>query len=106
MQADSLTVTTPGTRLTWSSVTSWILAEQRLQARRISSRRYVDIRNHLQALVDNVELLHLARLEELVVLETILRQRYRPTRGARGGTPYERLLNETHNTIAMRRAGR
>lgn len=95
--------TTPGTRLTWRSGNDWLAALEQLLARPCSSTRYQQLAAHLDELARHPDFIAAQPIEDLEGLRTAMVTHFRPPQGRRGGTSYERVLNEVSNALALQR---
>ena len=94
-------VTTPGTRLSWDSLTGWIDAWERLQRRAHSSDRYWKESQHIQALP--VEMIA-AEVDEIILydfLDLMNSGDARPPKGMRAEHPTTPLVVEAHNRLVQ-----
>ncbi|GAB4427924.1 MAG: hypothetical protein Kow0031_08050 [Anaerolineae bacterium] len=91
-------ITTPGTRITWNSVDTWLAGYNKLKARRDSSNKYSQIRAHIAAIP-----------REMIEAETSTAALYeleqalsseRPPKGMRGDDPTTPLIQFTKNRMA------
>lgn len=92
--------TTPGTRLTWSCLEEWFAAARDVLSRPCSAKTYADQAAHLQELARHTGFVEAHEREQLLELRAFLDKWYRPMRGGRAGTCYERLVNTIHNQLA------
>jgi len=92
--------TTPGTRLTWSTLEEWTAAAEDVLSRPCSAKTYRDKANHLQELARHLHFVEAHERAELVALRAFLEAWYQPPRGHRAGTCYELLVNVIHNQLA------
>ena len=96
--------TTPGTRLTWSSVTEWVRAAHRIDRRRLSEARNRALAAHAAALpraLINRET-HLPSLEAaLHLLKYGPPGLARPPKGARAGHPTTPIIMDLMNRLAV-----
>jgi hypothetical protein len=92
--------TTPGTRLTWSSATDWMVCARQLGCRRCSSKTHADQANHLDELARHPDFIAAHDRDDLEQLRDFILRWYQPHRGARAGTSYERVINEINNQLA------
>ena len=105
-------ITTPGTRLSWSTPLEWMAHDCALQLRRHSAGRYKAEEAHLEALAGAGTWFLSQDLEQLVALDGYVRlnlrgrTRLQPVRGRRAGSPYVRIINELDATIAQKRQGK
>lgn len=102
-------VVTPGTRVAFSDVGSWIEGYLRLHRRGPSSQRASQLRAHAAALTRELidrELDEVA-LENLRCLFEDVKMGLKPPRGARHGSPYEIAVTGAHDRLAaLRRPAR
>ena len=102
-------ITTPGTRLVWTTPFEWIAADGSLEARRHSRGRYKAEAAHLEALAGAGTWFLSQDLEQLAVLDLHLRRnsrRYAPAKGMRAGSAYARILDIINATVAQKRGGK
>lgn len=96
---------TPGTRVAFSDVASWIDGYLRLHRRGPSSQRAVQLRAHAAGLTR--ELIARERdeaaLEQLRALFEDVKMGLKPPRGARQGSPYEIAVTGVHDRLAALR---
>ncbi len=97
--------TTPGTRLTWSTLQEWIDAWRRLDARAASSKRHQQRAAHVVELARNMEVVNreadvevLFSAKQLIELENVL-----PPRGMRAGHPATEILQRVGTVLGERR---
>ena len=92
--------TTPGTRLTWSTLEEWTAAAHDVLSRPCAAKTYRDQAAHIQELARHTGFVEAHERAELVALRAFLDRWYQPARGHRAGTCYERLVNTIHNQLA------
>lgn len=104
-------MTTPGTRLTWTTPLEWIAHDRALEQRRHSAGRYRAEDAHLEALAGAGTWFLTQELEQLVALDRYVRaqsrrSRFKPARGNRAGSPYVRIVDALNAAIAAKRGGK
>ncbi len=102
-------ITTPGTRLSWSTPADWMAHDCALMLRRHSAGRYKAERAHLEALAGAGTWFLSQDLEELLALDGYIRLnpgRFRPAPGRRAGSPRARILDALNAAITQKRGGK
>lgn len=104
-QAATSVHTTPGTRLTWSTLQEWIDAWRRLDARAATSKRHQQRAAHVVELARNMDVVNreadvevLFSAKQLIELENVL-----PPRGMRAGHPATEILQRVGTVLGERR---
>jgi hypothetical protein len=95
------TMTTPGTRLSFSNLTGWIAGWQQLQGRANSGARYEKEAQHLQALPPEMIA---AETKEMVLydfLSLLKEDDALPSKGLRAAHPTTRLAATAHARLAQ-----
>ncbi|MEX3917935.1 hypothetical protein AB4Y43_17085 [Paraburkholderia sp. BR10872] len=98
-------ITTPGTRLKWSTLKDWMDAWQRINARAASSGRHRQRAAHIAGLASNMEVVNrekhittLAAAKHLIERGGLL-----PPRGMREGHPATEILQRVGTVLNERR---
>lgn len=102
-------ITTPGTRLSWSTPGEWMAHDCALMLRRHSAGRYKAEASHLEALAGAGTWFLSQSLEELLALDGYIRlnpARFRPAPGRRAGSPRARILDALNAAITQKRQGK
>jgi len=90
---------TPGTRRSWGSGAEWTAHAKDLHEGRISAKIYAARAAHLDELARHPDFLEAQPLEDLELVRAALLLFYRPVKGSRAGTSYERVLVTVNNAI-------
>lgn len=96
--------TTPGTRLVWGNGDEWLMALDKILERRISTAYYRALEAHITELARHPDFIAAQTLEDLEAMGAAVVKHFRPPKGLRGGTAYERVVIEINNAIQRERA--
>lgn len=106
-RAQYVSITTPGTRLTWCSLKEWIAAWKQINARAASSKKHRQRAAHVAVLASNIDVVNremdietLATAKQLIERENML-----PPRGDREGHPATEILQRVGTVLNERRPG-
>lgn len=105
MIARAGSVTTPGTRVTFSDVRSWIDGYLRIHLRPPATQRHIQLRAHVAMLTRDL----IVREGDRAVLEGLRdlfqdpKMGLKPPRGARQGSAYELAVTTVHDQLAALR---
>jgi hypothetical protein len=95
-------ITTPGTRLRWDCLTGWVEAWGALQRRRVSSTRYRQESNHIQALPPEMIEYEADPAVLYAFLEIMASNSgNRPRKGRRAGHPTTEMVMVAGNRLAQ-----
>ncbi|MDR8093282.1 hypothetical protein KPB05_38140 [Burkholderia gladioli] len=106
-RAQCVSMTTPGTRVTWCSLKEWIAAWKQINARAASSKKHRQRAAHVAVLASNIGVVNremdietLAAAKQLIERENML-----PPRGNREGHPATEILQRVGTVLNERRRG-
>lgn len=104
-QAQRAVITTPGTRISWSSVEEWMMAWKRLDARAPTMKRHAQRAAHIAALASNMDVINGgANIETLAAAKFFVEsQQMLPPRGKREGHPATEILQRLGTVLNERR---
>ncbi|MCA7888575.1 hypothetical protein LGM58_35930 [Burkholderia contaminans] len=104
-QAQRVVITTPGTRISWSSVAEWMMAWKRLNARAPTMKRHGQRAAHIAALASNMDVINSETNIETLAAATFFVEceQMQPPRGEREGHPATEILQRLGTVLNERR---
>ncbi|WP_321853802.1 hypothetical protein [Burkholderia cenocepacia] len=103
-QAQRVVITTPGTRISWSSVAEWMMAWKRLNARAPTMKRHGQRTAHIAALASNMDVINSeTNIETLAAAKFFVEcEQMQPPRGEREGHPATEILQRLGTVLNER----
>ncbi|MBB5405149.1 hypothetical protein [Paraburkholderia youngii] len=103
--AQRVAITTPGTRISWSSLEEWMVGWKHISARAATSKRHAQRAAHVAALASHMELVNRETdIETLAAVKLLVeREKMLPPRGEREGHPATEILQRVGTVLNERR---
>lgn len=103
-QAQRVAITTPGARITRSSVEEWMMASKRLDARASTTKRHAQRTAHIAALASNMDVINgETNIETLAAAKFFVEcQQMLPPRGKREERPATEILQRLGTVLNER----
>jgi hypothetical protein len=100
-----ISITTPGTRIDWSSLEQWMHAWKRINARAASSKRHAQRAAHIVALASNMDVVNRETSVDTLATAKLLveREKMLPPRGSREGHPATEILQRIGTVLNERK---